>query len=287
MGRFTGRNVVITGASRGIGTGIAERFAAEGAALVVTARTLDQHDHLAGSLRETAQRCERHGAKVVPMVADLADADDRARIIPESERLLGGPIDVLINNAAAGIHKLSAEMSLKHRRIMTEVNFQAPIDLAQAVIPSMRARGEGYIINLSSGSADLTPGPPFPLTAMGTTNAAYGATKAALNRYTNVLAVELYGTGVRINTLQPIRPVPSEGAMAHLGDRIKASDFNPVEVIAEAAVLLASCPPELTGRIGIDGPLLAEFGIPVHTLDGKGVLESDRYGLTRPPGLSG
>ena len=273
MGRFEGRRVIVTGASRGIGASIAERFAAEGAGVVITARTLDQHDHLAGSLHETAERCRRSGNTVVPMVADLADADDRARVVPESESALGGPIDILVNNAAAGIHKLSAEMSLKHRRIMFEVNFHAPIDLAQAVIPSMRSRGEGWIINLSSGGARLSAGPPFAQSVLGTTNAAYGATKAALNRYTNALAIELHGTGVRINTLEPDKPVATEGAIAHLGDRIDAYLYNPVEVIVEAAVALAECGPDLTGRVCIDEPLLREMGVAVRTLDGQRVLE--------------
>jgi NAD(P)-dependent dehydrogenase (short-subunit alcohol dehydrogenase family) len=274
MGRFEGRRVIVTGASRGIGAGIAERFAAEGASVVVTARTMDPIEQLAGSLGETVERCATYGSLVVPLMADLADADDRARIIPESESLLGGPIDVLVNNAAAGIHRLAAELTLKHRRIMFEVNFHAPIDLAQTVIPSMRDRGEGWIVNVSSASSDLTPGPPpFPWSPMGTTQGAYGSSKAALNRYTNLLGVELYGTGVRVNTLQPVKPVASEGAVAHLQGRIPADQFNPVEVMAEAALALGSCAPELTARICVDGPLLEELGLPVRTLDGSQVLD--------------
>jgi citronellol/citronellal dehydrogenase len=273
MGQFDGRRVIITGASRGIGASIAERFAAEGAAVVITARTLDHHDHLEGSLLATAERCARFGAAVVPIVADLADADDRARILPESVAALGGPIDILVNNAAAGIHQLSAVMSLKHRRIMFEANFHAPIDLAQAVIPSMRDRGEGWIINVSSNSAIITDGPPFPYSPMGTTNAAYGATKSALNRYTNILGIELYGAGVRINTLQPVKPVASEGAIAHLGGKLDADRFNPVEVMVEATLALSSCGPDLTGRICVDGPLLDELGIAVRTLDGLSLLD--------------
>jgi citronellol/citronellal dehydrogenase len=276
MGRFEGRRVIVTGASRGIGAGIAERFAAEGASVVVTARTLDPIEQLAGSLAETVERCARYGSTVVPLVADLADADDRERIIPESESLLGGPIDVLVNNAAAGIHRPAAELSLKHRRIMFEVNFHAPIDLAQAVIPSMRDRGEGWIINVSSASSDLTPGPPpFPWSPMGTTQGAYGSSKAALNRYTNLLGVELYGSGIRVNTLQPVKPVASEGAVAHLQGRIPADQFNPVEVMAEAALALGSCAPELTARICVDGPLLDELGMPVRSLDGSQVINLD------------
>jgi citronellol/citronellal dehydrogenase len=272
MGRLDGRRTIVTGASRGIGAAIAERFAAEGAAVVVTARTLEQHDHLAGSLLETVARCERHGARVVPLVADLADADDRARIVPEAEAALGGPIDVLVNNAAAGIHRPAAELSLKHRRIMFEVNFHAPFDLAQAVIPAMRERGEGWIVNISSGSARITPGPPFPPSPMGTTQGAYGASKAALNRYTNILGIELHGTGIRVNTLDPVKPVASEGAVEHLQGRIPADQFNPPEVMAEAAVALATCGPDVTGRVCVDQPILDELGIPVRTLDGEALL---------------
>jgi citronellol/citronellal dehydrogenase len=254
VGGFVGRRVVVTGASRGIGASIAERFVAEGASVVITARTLEEHDHLEGSLADTVARCARYGT-VVPFVADLADAADRARIIPESEVILGGPIDILVNNAAA------------------EVNFHAPFDLAQAVIPSMVERGAGWIINVSSSSSDITDGPPFPFSPMGTTNAAYGATKAALNRYTNVLGVELYGTGVRVNTLQPVKPVASAGALIHLAGRLDPDRFNPVEVIVEATMALSSCGPDLTARICVDGPLLDELGRAVRELDGIAVLD--------------
>jgi NAD(P)-dependent dehydrogenase (short-subunit alcohol dehydrogenase family) len=188
--------------------------------------------------------------------------------------LLGGPIDVLVNNAAAGIHRPAAELSLKHRRIMFEVNFHAPIDLAQTVIPSMRERGEGWIVNITSGSSELTPGPPpFPWSPMGTTQGAYGSSKAALNRYMNLLGVELYGTGIRVNNLQPVKPVASEGAVAHLQGRIPDDYFNPVEVMAEAALVLGSCAPELTARVVDDGPLLAELGLEVRTMDGSAVMQ--------------
>src|SRR3954462_14525952 len=131
--RFAGRRCIVTGASRGIGPAIAERLAAEGASVVITARTVDQHDHLAGSLRETLERCRRYGTTVEVVAADLADPDDRSRIIPEAVALLGGDIDILVNNAAAGIHNPMADFPLRRRQIMFEVNLQAPIDLAQAV----------------------------------------------------------------------------------------------------------------------------------------------------------
>src|SRR5207248_989105 len=83
--------------SRGIGAGIAERLAAEGADVVITARTLQKHDHLAGSLQDTAKRLEQYGGTVGIVVADLTDEADRARIIPEAEAALGGPVGIRVN----------------------------------------------------------------------------------------------------------------------------------------------------------------------------------------------
>ncbi|HZP31436.1 MAG TPA: SDR family NAD(P)-dependent oxidoreductase, partial [Acidimicrobiia bacterium] len=183
-GEPAGRRVIVTGASRGIGAGIAERLAAAGAALVITARTVDRHDHLAGSLNETLAKCRHHTERVEVVAADLSDPDDRARIVPEAVAALGGPIDVLINNAAAGIHRQLAEYAYRWRRVMFEVNVEAPLDLTQAVLPPMLERGEGWIVNISSGAAHLHPGPPFAPPVMPG-NGMYAVTKAALNRLTN------------------------------------------------------------------------------------------------------
>jgi len=267
MGALDGRRAIVTGASRGIGAGIAERFAAEGAAVVITARTVDQHDHLEGSLNETLARCRRHSDAVAVVAADLADPTDRLRIVPEAVDVLGGAIDVLVNNAAAGIHMPMADFPHKRRRIMFEVNVEAPLDLAQAVLPPMLETGEGWIVNITSGSSRLLPGPPYVPTAMPGAGI-YGTTKAALNRATNAMAAELWGTGIRLNALDPAKPVASEGAIAHLADRIPADRYAPVEVIVEAAVALATCPPEQTGHMVHDQDLLDALGRTVMTLDG-------------------
>ena len=220
-GRFGGRRVLVTGASRGIGAALAVELAAQGADVAITARTLDAHPTLPGSLNETAAAIEAHGRRAVPIVADLTDPDDRARIVPEAEAGLGGPLDVLVNNAAAAIYQPLADYPLKRRRLIFEANVHAPLDLAQAVLPGMIERGEGWILNLSSGSARSRPGPPFAANAMGSTLGIYGASKAALNRMTNALAEEVWGTGVRVNTVEPRAAVHSEGADAHLGGRAR------------------------------------------------------------------
>jgi NAD(P)-dependent dehydrogenase (short-subunit alcohol dehydrogenase family) len=266
--RFSGRRVVVTGASRGIGAALAERFAAEGADVAIVARTLEQHDHLAGSLKETAARMERHGNQVAVIVADLADGEDRQRIVPEAEAALGGPIDVLVNNAAAAIYAPTSTYPLRRRRVTFEVNVHAPIDLAQAVLPGMIERGEGWIVNVSSGSARHNPGPPFRKEGVAVTVGVYGASKAALNRETNCLAAELHGTGVRINTIEPRAAVMSEGATELIGDIVTDDLIESMESMVEATIAMCDCEPDRTGQVVVSTELIRELGLTVMTLDG-------------------
>ena len=202
-GLLQGKRAVVTGASRGIGAAIALRMAAEGADVAIVARTVDHHPTLAGSLRETAEKLAPFGGRVVVVVADLGDGVDRERIIGEAVEGLGGPVDILVNNAAAAIYQPLVDYPLKRRRLTFEVNVHAPLDLAQGVIPAMIERGEGWILNISSATARHNPGPPFEGEGPRSTLGVYGMSKAALNRLTNALAMELWGTGIRVNTLEP------------------------------------------------------------------------------------
>jgi citronellol/citronellal dehydrogenase len=269
--RFTGRRALVTGASRGIGAAIAERLAAEGADLAITARTKARHDHLPGSLDETADRIARYSTTVAPIVADLTDEDDRARIVPEARAALGGPLDIVVNNAAAAIYMPVLEFTMKRRRILFEANVHAPLDLAQCAAPAMVEAGEGWIVNLSSATARHWDGPPFSLGAQGTTLTMYGASKAALNRMTNGLAAELYGTGVRVNTVEPRAAVLSEGADALVGSTLRPDQIESMEEMVEAVVALCECPPDYTGKVCVSLDLIDELGLTVHQLDGTKV----------------
>jgi citronellol/citronellal dehydrogenase len=248
VSRFDGRRVLVTGASRGIGAALAVELGRQGADVAVIARTLDAHATMQGSLNETASGIEAAGQRAVTVVADLSDAEDRARIVPEAAAGLGGPIDVLINNAAAAIYQPLAEFPLKRRRLIFEVNVHAPLDLAQAVIPGMVDRGEGWIVNLSSGSAVPRSGPPFADSALRSTIGIYGASKAALNRMTNALGEELVGTGVRVNTVEPRAAVHSEGADLLLDGAVPADQFESMANMVAGALVCCDCEPVLTGQ---------------------------------------
>ena len=268
-GRFKGRRAVVTGASRGIGAAIAERLAAEGADVVITARTLEKHDHLAGSLKETAARLSGYGTNVAMVVADLTDEVDRARVIPEAVDALGGPVEILVNNAAAAIYQPLADFPLRRRRLIFEANVHAPFDLAQAVVPGMRDAGEGWIVNVSSATARLWDGPPFRLGVQGATTSIYGASKAALNRLTNGLAAELHGTGIRVNTVEPRAAVMSEGAAELVGGQLRPDQIESMEEMVEGVVALCDCPVDVTGRVTVSLDLIADWGLTVHGLDGS------------------
>jgi len=257
-----GRRALVTGASRGIGAAVAERLAAEGAAVAITARTLEKHKTLAGSLQETAARLERYGGPVATIVANLADDDDRLRIVPEAVEQLGGHIEILVNNAAGAIYLPLSEFPLRRRRLIFDINLHAPIDLAQAVIPGMREAGEGWIVNLSSATARLSQG--------SSTMGVYGASKAALNRLTDALAAELRGTGIRVNSIEPRAAVRTEGAEEMVGELLRRQPdlLESMEEMVEAVVALCACPEDVTGRMAVSLDLIAEWGLVVHNLDG-------------------
>lgn len=267
--RFAGRRALVTGASRGIGAAIAERLAAEGADVVLTARTLEKHDRLAGSLLETQARLRDYGTKVGIVVADLADDVDRQQIVPRAVDFLGGPVQILVNNAAAASYLPVTDYPLRRRRLLFELNVHAPLDLAQAAIPAMREAGEGWIVNLSSATARPSDGPPFRLGSLGATITVYGATKAALNRISNGLAAELSGTGVRVNTVEPRAAVLSEGAVALVGPTLRPEMIESMEEMVEAAVALCDCPEDFTGKTTVSLDLIADWQLTVHNLDGS------------------
>jgi NAD(P)-dependent dehydrogenase (short-subunit alcohol dehydrogenase family) len=250
---------LVTGASRGIGETIARRFAAEGAAVAVSARTVTEGDHLlSGSITSTMKSIEDTGGRAIAVAADLARPEDRRALVDSVERELGA-IDVLVNNAAVTYFEPTETFSARHYALMFEVQVRAPFELAQLVLSGMRARKRGWILNISSGAARHPEGPPYGRRMVGGT--VYGMCKAALERFTSGLAAEVYEDGIAVNALSPSGLVPTPGVVYHgLNRGVPADALEPAEVMAEAALALCSGDPAaLTGRITYARPLLAEF----------------------------
>jgi NAD(P)-dependent dehydrogenase (short-subunit alcohol dehydrogenase family) len=257
-GRFAGRRAVVTGGSRGIGEQVARRLAAAGANLVLVVLAM-VHDVVGTAVQEIQSQLQEFGGVVEVVVANLSKDDDRSRVIPRAEDMLGGHVEILVNNAAAAIQLPVTTMPVQQQRVHFEVNVLAPLALAQAAAPAMRDAGEGWIVNLTSGAARLSPGPPFPESAVGSTMDVYGGSKAALNRITNGLAAEMYGTGVRVNAVQPRAAVMSDGLREMFAGKIAPSSLEPMEAMVDAVLALCDCPPEHTGRVDVSVDLLAEL----------------------------
>jgi NAD(P)-dependent dehydrogenase (short-subunit alcohol dehydrogenase family) len=270
-GSVRGRVALVTGASRGIGRALARRLAAEGAAVVLSASRLGRHGPLAGTLEEARDEILGEGGAAAVEIADLADPEARADLVTRAEAHFG-PLDVLVNNAAMARWGLPSELALSDRRKLFEVNVQAPVDLIQHVLPGMRARRRGWILNISSDSA-RQPLPPFVDTPEAAhVIAGYGASKAALERYTEGLAHEVAGDRVRVNALSPVAIVLTQEAARFVGPlAIRRPDLvEPIELMVEAALALVSG--DDFGRVVHSRPHLAAIGRAVRSLDGKQIL---------------
>ena len=256
--KMDGLVALVTGASRGIGTAIAERFARDGAHVFVTARTVEDGDHvLPGSINATVQSIRDAGGSAEAIAADLALEDERASIAATT-----GPVDILVNNAAITYFEPVADFTERHYRLMFEVQVRAPFELAQAYLPAMRERGRGWILNISSGAAIHPQGPPY---AGGMGGTVYGMCKAALERFTTGLAAEVWSDGIAVNVLSPSGLVLTPGVVHHKLDTFTPKDRQePVEYMAEAAYALCSGDPKvLTGKVTYAKPILEELGIPL------------------------
>jgi citronellol/citronellal dehydrogenase len=272
---LTGRVALVTGASRGIGAAIAKRFASEGAIVAVAARSLEQTAQgvIPGTLRETVAHIEAAGGRALPYQVDLTAAESRADLVDRVVADLG-PVDILVNNAGTSIFVPFTDISEKRVRLITTLNYLAPFDLCQRVIPAMRQRGGGWVLNITSLSGDIpTTPPPDPIYHLNGT--AYGSSKAALNRLTEGLASEYYADSIVVNALAPVKAVLTEGVKATLTEDVLAAEgvLEPVEAMAEAALVLCTGDRDgLNGRVHKSLTLLDQLGLPVRTLDGRTLL---------------
>lgn len=257
-GVLAGKVAVVTGASRGIGEAIAIRYALEGAKVVVAARTLDDGDHvLAGGINSVVSRINDAGGDAKAIRADLAVPEHRENLIKETEETYG-PVDILVNNAAVTYFVPVEEFRQKHYSLMMEVQVYGPFHLAQLVLPKMKERKSGWILNISSHAA-LHP----QKDTGGRGGTVYGMCKAALERFTTGLASEVYNDGIGVNVISP-GLVATPGVVYHklITEDTPKERITPVEHMAEACLrLVYGDPVEMTGKITYAADMLKDYAL--------------------------
>jgi NAD(P)-dependent dehydrogenase (short-subunit alcohol dehydrogenase family) len=173
---------LITGCSTGFGREIARAALADGHSVVVTARRADA----------VADLVDGHGDRGLAVALDVTDAGQIAAAVAAAEQSFGG-LDVLVNNAGHGYLSAVEEGEDAEVRKLFEVNYFGPVNMIKAVLPGMRARGSGHIVNISSMTG-LVANPP---------NAYYSSTKFALEAVTEALATEVRPLGIKVTAIEP------------------------------------------------------------------------------------
>ncbi len=225
MTSSNGKLAVVTGGNRGIGRGIAEALAGDGATVAITSRTLAAAERAAAEIGRGARgyACDvRHHEQVAALFAAV-------------ERDLGG-VDVLVNNAGVGAFAPVAEMSLEDWHMVIETNVNGVFYCTREAIPRMKKRGGGYIFNVSSLAGRNT----FP------GGAAYSASKHAVNGFSETLFQEVREDGIRVTYLMPgsVATEFGRGSAAKQGWALQPEDIG--EMVVD---LLHTSPRALHSRV--------------------------------------
>jgi 3-oxoacyl-[acyl-carrier protein] reductase len=223
MGFLEGKVALVTGGSRGIGRGIAAALAAEGATVVLTAR----------SEAAAVKAAKEIGGSTLGFACDVRSQEQVEQLFRRIDESAGGP-DILVNNAGVGLFGPVAEMDPEAWRTVIETNLNGPF--YREAVPRMRKRGGGYILNISS----LAGKNPFA------NGAAYNASKFGLNGFSEALMMEVRYDGIRVSYLMPGSVATGFGSGS-----TEKSDWalTPADVAEVVLGLLRSPPRALFSRV--------------------------------------
>ena len=218
---------------------------------------------------------EKAGGSAIAVQADVSKEESCRELVATAKEKLG-TVDILVNNAALTYFTPVKDIPVRRWLRSFSVNFHGPFILSQAVLQDMVERRSGAIVNISSGAA-IGPGrgPYKEATGGERGGTLYGAEKAALERFTQGLAEEVYKYDISVTCVSPSQVVPTPGTVYHkLVSGMDDPRGEPPEMMAKAALLLASEPlDKVTGRVTYSQQILQEFG---WISDGKGA------GVERP-----
>ncbi len=249
---LSGKTLFITGASRGIGREIALRAAADGANIVIAAKSAEPHPKLAGTIFSVAEEVEAAGGKALALQLDVRDENAVREAMARAAEHFGG-IDGLVNNA--GAIKLVGVERLEPKRfdLMYQINTRAVMVCSQAALPYLKQSGNGHILNLS---------PPLNLAPKWfAQHGPYTVTKYGMSMLTLGMSEEFKRYGISVNSLWPQTMIATAAIEFELGSRDAFKRARTPAIMADAAyAILASQSRSITGRLLIDEEILREQG---------------------------
>lgn len=286
---LSGKTALVTGSSRGIGRAIAQRLAAEGATVAVTARAYEPSMSLRsglataipGSIDETIGLIEAAGGSAFGLAADLEDTDARDGLV---DAVLDhtGRIDILVNNAGFADYSLVEEMSMETFDRTVEHYLRTPFVLTKSAVPHMREQGAGWIVNIGSvtGMAPVRPYRDYNKTSG---DVVYASCKAALHRFTQGVAAEMVDANVAVNCVGPSTAIRTPGAASLIPE---AFPTEPVEYLAETVLAMCHRPAaERTGLVAFSLHYPWSQNLEVHSLDGNSTLPPMKPPATANPNI--
>ncbi|MCK8645555.1 SDR family NAD(P)-dependent oxidoreductase [Mycobacterium colombiense] len=271
-----GRTALVTGSSRGIGRAIAQRLAAEGATVAVTARShapslsvrAGATAALPGTIGETVGLIEAAGGSAFGIASDLEDAAQRDALV-DAVLDRTGRIDILVNNAGFADYSVVEDMSLDTFDRTVEHYLRTPFVLTKAAVPHMRKQGAGWIVNIGSVTG-VAPVRPYREYNKTSGDVIYASCKAALHRFTQGVAAELLDANIAVNCVGPSTAVRTPGAAQLIPDTFPTE---PVEYLAETVLAMCHLPAaQRTGLVAFSLHYPWSQQLPVHSLDGTELL---------------
>ena len=225
-GSLSGRTLLVSGGSRGIGLAIALRAARDGANIVLMAKTGEPQPKLAGTVYTAAREIEDAGGHALPLVGDVRDDGDVARAVSSAVERFGS-IDAVINNASAIDLSNTDDVDMKKYDLMQDINVRGTFLMSKLALPALRASDDAHILTLSP---PLNLDPHWAGKHLAYTMAKYGMSLTTLG-----LAEELKADGIKVNSLWPCTLIDTAAIrnMPH-GERIAQAARGP-EIMADAA----------------------------------------------------